>query len=121
MLCLPEFDTYHILPEYAKAPDTARNKLALHILKHRALANMQWRVLNCHIISKDNSDDLLKFQMGIYGGNVPGAKKDIRNMSSAELMDFYIKATDAVGLHVDPAAFTKKQPEKDESWQAHSS
>lgn len=121
MLCLPEFDTYHILPEYARAPDTARNKLALHLLKHRALTNLQWRVLNCHIITKDNSDKLLEFQMGRYGGAGSGPKTDISTMTPAELMDFYIKATDAVGLHVDPAAFTKKQPEKDESWQAHSS
>ena len=52
MLCLPEFDTYHILPEYARNPEDQRNRLALKILKHRALTAMNWRVLNCHIVNE---------------------------------------------------------------------
>ena len=119
MLCLPEFDTYHILPEYASNPDTPRNRLALHLLKHRAITAMEWRVLNCRIVNKDNSDKLLQFQMGNYGKKAAGAKKDISQMSSKELLDFYMKATAAVGIKVDPASFTKTQPSRDESCQTH--
>lgn len=117
MLCLPEFDTYNILPEYAREPETRRNKLALHLLKHRAMTQLQWRVLNCHIVTTENSDELLRFQLGRYGKTAKGNAMDITKMNSKELMDFYMKATAAVGVHVDPAAFTKAQPKRDDSCQ----
>ena len=120
MLCLPEFDTYHILPEYARNPEDQRNRLALKILKHRALTAMNWRVLNCHIVNEKNSDKLLQFQMGNYVTRVGGMKTDISTMTPKELLDFYMKATEAVGWGVDPAAFTKAQPSRDENGESTS-
>lgn len=108
MLCLPEFDTYHILPEYAQNPEDIRLKLSLHLLKKRAVTTLQWRVLNCRLATEDNADALLRFQLGSSGKLSDAPKSDITKMSPTELMDFYNKAVAAVGLHVDPAAFTKE-------------
>lgn len=107
MLCLPEFDTYKILPRYAEEPEDARNRLALKLLKHRALAGLQWRVLNSRHATIDNADSLLMFQMGRWKSR-KGGILDINSMTGEELMDFYLKAVASVGQHVDPSLFTKK-------------
>lgn len=109
MLCLPEFDTYHVLPKYAEEPEDARNRLALKLLKHRTLAGLQWRVLNARDVTADTADDLLKFQMGRWKAKGRGAASfDVNNMTGEELLDFYVKAVASVGQHVDPSLFTKK-------------
>ena len=108
MLCLPEFDTYHVLPKYAEEPEDARNRLALKLLKHRTLAGLQWRVLNARDATADNADDLLKFQMGRWRAKGGGASFDVNNMTGEELLDFYLKAVASVGQPVDPSRFTKK-------------
>lgn len=108
MLCLPEFDTYHVLPKYAEEPEDARNRLALKLLKHRTLAWLQWRVLNARDATADNADDLLKFQMGRWRAKGGAASFDVNNMTGEELLDFYLKAVASVGQPVDPSRFTKK-------------
>lgn len=108
MLCLPEFDTYHVLPKYAEEPEDARNRLALKLLKHRTLAGLQWRVLNARDATADNADDLLKFQMGRWRAKGGAASFDVNNMTGEELLDFYLKAVASVGQPVDPSRFTKK-------------
>lgn len=108
MLCLPEFDTYHVLPKYAEEPEDARNRLALKLLKHRTLTGLQWRVLNARDATADNVDDLLKFQMGRWRAKGGAASFDVNNMTGEELLDFYLKAVASVGQPVDPSRFTKK-------------
>lgn len=108
MLCLPEFDTYHVLPKYAEEPEDARNRLALKLLKHRTLVGLQWRVLNARDATADNADDLLKFQMGRWRVKGGAASFDVNNMTGEELLDFYLKAVASVGQPVDPSRFTKK-------------
>ena len=68
---------------------------------------LQWRVLNSRVATEDNADDVMRFQMGRYGDAESTGSMDFTKMSSEQLMDLYIKATDAVGLHVDPKALTK--------------
>lgn len=120
MLCLPEFDTYRILPAYARNPDDRYNQLALHLLKHRTLAALQWRVLNCRILTDENADNLLKFQMGRWGrGKKQSPVLDISKMNSEELLDFYMKAVESVGQHVDPSLFTKKKETSDGNKSEH--
>ena len=108
MLCLPEFDTYHVLPKYAEEPEDARNRLALKLLKHRTLAGLQWRVLNARDATADNADDLLKFQMGRWRAGGGAVAFNVNNMTGEELLDFYLKAVASVGQYVDPSLFTKK-------------
>jgi len=108
MLCLPEFDTYRILPKYAGNPDDPRYNLALHLLKHRVTASLHWRVLNCRVGTEDNLQELLRFIMGRYGEE-GGQKTDFTKMNTTELMDFYKKAVESVGYQVDPALFIKKE------------
>lgn len=108
MLCLPEFDTYHVLPKYAEEPEDARNRLALKLLKHRTLAGLQWRVLNARDATADNADDLLKFQMGRWRARGDAGTFNVNNMTGEELLDFYLKAVASVGQYVDPSLFTKK-------------
>ena len=113
MICLPEFDTYHVLPKYAREPEDARNRLALKLLKRRTLAALQWRVLNARLANADNADDLLKFEMGRWKSTNSVAGIDVNKMTGEELLDFYMKAVESVGQHVDPSLFTKKNEATD--------
>ena len=113
MLCLPEFDTYHILPEYAREPDNARNIVALHVLKHRARIQLQWRVLTCRLSTPKTMDALMNFQMGHIEAKEPGVSiekpVDFSTMTEEEMMTVYNMALKKVGLTLDPEALLKAQ------------
>lgn len=112
MLCLPEFDTYHILPEYAREPDKVRNQLALRVLKHRTMTQLKWRVFNNQFASKDTAGSLLDIQMGCSDTGHVVVHKDMNEMNEAELMNMYNKALDEVGLVIDPEALAKAQQQQ---------
>ena len=108
MLCLPEFDTYHILPEYARDPENAYNLVALKVLKHRTENALQWRLFNCRLATVDNAVDLYNFQMGVRKKTKTGKKVlDFSKMSTQELMTLWNKAMEFAGIPVDPATLTK--------------
>jgi hypothetical protein len=108
MLCLPEFDTYHILPEYARDPESAYNRAALKVLKHRTEHALQWRLLNCRLATVDNAADLYNFQLGMRKDKKSGKKAlDFTKMSTEELMNLWNKAMEFAGIPVDPATLTK--------------
>ena len=113
MLCLPEFDTYNILPKYAREPDDARNIVALRVLKHRARIQLQWRVFTCRFSSMKNMDALLHLQMGYNEGKTTGVvvekQVDFSNMTEEEMMTVYNMALKKVGLTLDPEALLKAQ------------
>lgn len=110
MLCLPEFDTYHILDKYARDPDDKRNRLALRVLKHRATLQLHWRSMNSRIGMPENLDTLFDLQVGreIKLPNTP-KPVDFNNMSEDQMMDVYWKALHKVGLELDPETLAKAQ------------
>lgn len=113
MLCLPEFDTYHILEQYARAPSSARNILALKFLKKRAALTLQWRALCCRLSSADLLEDLIDLQSGHISEKAKSRPKPVNfnEMTEAEMMDYYNKALAAAGMSIDPEALAKAQQE----------
>jgi len=112
MLCLPEFDTYHILPQYAREPDDPRNIIALNVLKHRARTQLHWRVLNCRLMSMKNMNALYNFQIGYIekgSGVVVEKQVDFSTMTEEEMMTVYNMALKKVGLTLDPETLLKAQ------------
>lgn len=112
MLCLPEFDTYRILENYARDPDDYRNILALRVLKRRARLQLQWRVLHSRFASSDSIETLFDLLLGHHEKHVAAPKTDMNQMSEAELMDMYNKALAEVGLSIDPEALAKTQQQQ---------
>ena len=116
MLCLPEFDTYHILEQYAREPESAQNRSALNILKRRARIQMHWRAANSRYANENNVDGLLKLLMGQEGMSSkqkPVQKKTLGEMSEQELMTFYNSALEQVGMALDPEALVRAQQQED--------
>lgn len=114
MLCLPEFDTYHILEKYARDPDSSQNICALNALKKQARSRIHWRVLHSKFLSEDSLEGLLQLAMGRTPNKAKTStqKKDLSQMSEEELMSFYNKAVSSVGLVVDPEALAKAQQQQ---------
>ena len=112
MLCLPEFDTYHTLEQYARDPESNRANLALHVLKRRATLQLQWRIVCCRLASPKNYDTLEDIQYGRLGQTEEKkAPKqfDPNTMTNEQIMDVYKQAVASVGWTIDPEALAKAQ------------
>ena len=117
MLCLPEFDTYHVLEQYAREPESAQNLSALNILKRRARIQLHWRALNSRYANEDNVDKVMRVLLGQEGmASKPKkpAEKTLPEMSEQELMAFYNSALAKVGMPpLDPETLVRAQQQED--------
>ena len=113
MLCLPEFDTYHILEQYARDPDNPRNIVALSVLKHRANTQISWRAFISRMARPDNLDKLIDLERGHIlkeaKQGIIEKQADFSTMTEKEMMDVYFKALDKVGMTIDPETLAKAQ------------
>jgi len=114
MLCLPEFDTYHTLEQYARDPENSRTNLALRVLKRRATLQLQWRIVCCRLASPRNIDKLEDIQYGRSEAQTEDKKPapklfDPNNMTNEQIMDVYQQAVASVGWTIDPEALAKAQ------------
>lgn len=113
MLCLPEFDTYHTLEQYARDPDSVRTNLALRVLKRRTTLQLQWRIVCCRLASPRNIDKLEEIQYG-RSDQTTEAKAvpkqfDPNKMTNEQIIDVYKQAVASVGWTIDPETLAKAQ------------
>ena len=106
MLALPEFDTYGILPGYAKNPKRGENKIALALLKQAVSRHIIWDVICAHKPGID-LQTLLNVRVGMdaheetqTGGRVSNVmSKAVSTLEEREKQDsFYLDMLKLSGL-----------------------
>lgn len=115
MSVLPEFDTYQILPKFARRPNKA-NLLALHWLKIRVHNKVLFDIMQTSD-TRAKFDSLLDFRLGYDKKPAPvsAGKPEDKSLSLAQIAElpqedqkaYYMKCIKAAGIDIDPAALTE--------------
>lgn len=115
MLALPEFDTYGIIPRFARNPNDSLAMSGFLMLKERAIRGIDWS-LHSMLQYRVGVDRLLAYRLGHHmpeptlpvQGDSKATRtyttKPLNQMSEAQLKEVYFNALKSAGISVDPAA-----------------
>ena len=103
ILCMPEFDTYHVIERFAKDHNDPGALQAYIFLKRRTELAIRWRAVNLDIEAPLNK------LVELYTGTKEKAPKPtkLEDMSEQDRLAAYEQACKAAGIELDPTLFTK--------------
>ena len=114
ILALPEFDTYGMLPRFARNPYDMLSMAGFILLKERALRGIDWS-LHSMLQYPVDAVKLLAYRLGsrldstfkpasAARTNEPKPATSLADMSESQIKELYYNALKLAGVSVDPAA-----------------